>query len=184
MAGRIWTISNSISAFRVALVIPLGITLLGESETDRTWAVVIIVAGILSDFLDGYLARALHQVSEVGKVIDPIADKIGIGALVVFLVLLEDIPLWYALVVLVRDLLIVIGGVYIKKKKKIVAQSNWPGKIAVGMVAAYLLLSVPRLENLEMLRLLALWLSLVTMGFSLVVYAQRLLIGRAVDRRI
>ncbi len=182
MAGHLWTISNSISVLRVVLVIPLGFSLLGDFEGHRWWASGIIVVAVISDFLDGYLARKLHQVSEIGKIIDPLADKISIGGLVIFLVILGNVPLWYAAVVLIRDLLILIGGIHIRTKKKIIAQSNWPGKVAVSFVALYLLLSVTLIDSMETVRLAALWASLVTMAFSLAVYAQRLFIGRAVKQ--
>ena len=55
---------------------------------------------VTTDALDGYFARLLHQESELGKVIDPLADKIGVGIVVVLLLIFGDIPLWFALLVL------------------------------------------------------------------------------------
>lgn len=183
MGERIWTISNTISAGRVLLIAPLGYCLFTEFEGSRTWAVLVITVGILSDFLDGFLARRLHQVSELGKIVDPLADKIAIGLLALFLVIVGDIPLWYFIAIVVRDMLILLGGMYIRKKKHVVAQSNWPGKIAVTAVAVVLLLSVLREPQVEGLRMVVLWASIALMSFSLVVYIQRLFIGRGVERR-
>jgi len=180
MAERVWTISNSISIARVFFLVPLAYCLFGEFEGHRFWAAGMIVAATITDFLDGYLARRLHQVSEFGKIVDPLADKIAVGALAAFLAALGDIPLWYLVVVLMRDLLILAGGIYIKKKKNIVAQSNWPGKMAVNMIALYLFLSTLLLEPLEGVRMSILWLSLAMMVLSLVVYGQRLFIGRLI----
>lgn len=183
MGERIWTISNTISLGRVLLIAPLGYCLLAEFEGSRTWAVLVVTLGILSDFLDGFLARRLHQVSEFGKIVDPLADKLAVGLLALFLVIVGDIPLWYFLAIVVRDMLILLGGIYIRKKKHIVAQSNWPGKVAVTAVALVLLLSVLREPQVESLRVVILWASVVLMIFSLVIYARRLFIGRLVERR-
>ncbi len=182
MADRIWTISNSISITRVLFLIPLAYCLFGEFEYHRFWAVGVITVAVLTDFLDGYLARRLHQVSEVGKVVDPVADKIAVGVLGIFLMALGDIPVWYIVVVLLRDGLILAGGIYIKKKKNIVAQSNWPGKFAVSSIALYLFFSTFSLSSLATAKTYSLWLSVVLMAFSMVVYAQRLFIGRAVTK--
>ena len=180
MPDRIWTISNSISITRVLFLIPLAYCLFGEFDHHRLWAAGVTAVAVLSDFLDGYLARRLHQVSEMGKVVDPLADKIAVGALGVFLTVLGDIPVWYVIVVLLRDGLILAGGIYIRKKKNIVTQSNWPGKFAVSAVALYLFFSTLSIDSLESVRTYSLWLSIALMLFSMIVYAQRLFIGRTV----
>jgi len=182
MAQRTWTVSNIISLSRIALLAPLAYCLLTEFENNRLWAVGIIIVAVLSDFLDGYLARRLHEVSELGKIIDPLADKVAVGTLALFLVLLGDIPLWYFLVAMIRDLLILAGGIYIRRKKSIIAQSNWPGKVAVNLIALYLLLSTLQWNSLEWLQITALWTSVGMMTLSLAVYSRRLFIGRMVGK--
>lgn len=180
MADRIWTISNSISVFRILLLAPLAYCFFSTFEANRLWAVGVIILGTATDFLDGYLARRFHEVSELGKIVDPIADKIAVGTLAVFLVVLGNIPLWYVVVVLVRDVLILAGGIYIRKTKRIVAQSNWPGKVAVSAIAMYLLLSTAEVSSLEWFRTVTFWFSLFMMALSMGVYARRPLIGRGV----
>ena len=182
MTDRIWTISNGISISRVLLLAPLAYCLFGSFEHHRLWAAAVIVLATCTDFLDGFLARRLHQVSETGKIVDPLSDKIAIGMLALFLVVLGDVPAWYVVAVLVRDALILVGGIYIRKRKKIVTQSNWPGKFAVSAIALYLLFSTMMLDSLEMVRMYSLWLSVALMAFSLVIYTQRLFIGRQVPK--
>ena len=144
----------------------------------REWAVAFILVASFTDFLDGYLARKLHQVTDVGKIIDPIADKIGIGIVAVCLVLTGDVPLWYLVVVLARDAIIFLGGVYINRRKGIVPQSNMTGKIAVNLIALALLLSILRIPALHPVLVGAVWLSVAVMLVSVIVYAKRLFIGR------
>jgi CDP-diacylglycerol--glycerol-3-phosphate 3-phosphatidyltransferase len=146
----------------------------------REWAILFILIASFTDFLDGYLARRLHQVTDLGKIIDPLADKIGIGIVALCLLLTYDIPVWYFIVVLGRDALIFLGGVYINRRKGIVPQSNMAGKIAVNIIALYLLLSVVRIPSLHPVRMGMLWFSIVSMVISVVLYTRRLFIGRTV----
>lgn len=180
MQGRIWTVSNLLSISRVLLVAAAVYYLTTDGPNHRIGALVILSVAILTDFLDGYFARRLHQVSELGKILDPLADKIAVAAVALVLILTDVIPLWYFLAVVVRDVLIVAGGLVIQKKKQIVLQSNWMGKIAVSVIALYLWLSILRMEYLESFRTFTLWASVVLMALSLVVYSRRLFIGRVV----
>lgn len=177
MLNRIWTISTLLSFSRIILIAPLAYFLFSDFPYGRTWVVAIIVVATLTDFLDGYLARTLHQVSDFGKIIDPLADKICVGVVALLLVVVGDLPLWYVVVVLVRDALILIGGIYIRNRKNIIVQSNWPGKIAVSLIAFVLLISSLKAPQAESFRQITIWASVVMMAFSFIVYIQRLFIG-------
>jgi CDP-diacylglycerol--glycerol-3-phosphate 3-phosphatidyltransferase len=177
---RIWTISNLTSISRIVFVLPAAYCLITDFPLHREWAVFFILVASFTDFLDGYLARKLHQITDLGKIIDPLADKIGIGIVALCLVLTDDIPLWFFVVVLARDALIFLGGVYINRQKGIVPQSNMAGKIAVNIIALALLLSILRIPSLHLVFTVMIWLSIVSMTISLVIYAKRLFIGRIV----
>lgn len=174
---RLWTFSNVMSASRVLLPIPLWYFLFEVPEGGRLGAAVVILFAVLTDFLDGYFARRLHQVTEAGKIFDPVADKIAVGFLAVFLVVLGDLPLWYVVVIVARDLLILAGGIAIRAKKKIIPQSNMMGKVAVTLVAAVLFLATVRVDSLRLLQDLLLWSSVVVMAISLGVYVGRMFVG-------
>jgi cardiolipin synthase (CMP-forming) len=100
---RLLTVPNVLSLLRLTTV-PVFVFLF---VTDRTEAAVILYAvGAWTDFLDGYIARRTGSVTEFGKLLDPLADRIFIVALAVALVAAEVLPLWMALVVIVRDALV------------------------------------------------------------------------------
>jgi CDP-diacylglycerol--glycerol-3-phosphate 3-phosphatidyltransferase len=179
MPATVWTISNLLSLSRVVLLLPFAITLLGDAPGDRVWAAVIAIVAVLTDYFDGAVARARHEVTELGKILDPLADKIVVGTAVILLVITGDLALWVAVVIIVRDLLILAGSLAIRRRKKIVMQSNWPGKVAVGAFAVLIILGVLRPAGWEWVRTATLWFSLAMVVLSTALYAQRLFIGPA-----
>ena len=183
MLQRIWTISNFLSLSRIVLLAPLAYVMFSDVPHRQAWMASIIVLAGLTDFFDGYFARKLHQVTEMGKVIDPLADKVTAGGAAILFVMAGLLPLWYLIVVVLRDLLILIGGIYIKARKNIVTQSNWPGKVAVFFIAVVMLLSALESPPLEGLRQFVIWLSVVLMGVSFAIYVQRLFVGRLLGKR-
>ncbi|HWJ08231.1 MAG TPA: CDP-alcohol phosphatidyltransferase family protein [Nocardioides sp.] len=101
---RVWTLPNLISASRL-LGVPLFLWLVLGPEED-VWALVVLMVSGVTDFLDGWLARKLNQTSELGRLLDPVADRLYILAVVVGLALREVIPWWLALSLPLRDLLL------------------------------------------------------------------------------
>ncbi|MEP9365166.1 CDP-alcohol phosphatidyltransferase family protein [Nocardioides sp. CN2-186] len=102
--NRVWTLPNLLSMIRLAGV-PLFLWLVLGPEADGLALGVLMLAGV-TDFLDGYLARKLGQTSAVGEVLDPVADRLYILAVVVGLALRDIIPWWVAVSLPLRDLLL------------------------------------------------------------------------------
>jgi cardiolipin synthase (CMP-forming) len=108
MAGRddarrsaVWTLPNAVSAFRL-LGVPLFLWLVLGPEADVLALLLLMVSGI-TDWLDGYLARRLNQTSKLGEILDPVADRLYILAVVVGLAVRDIIPWWVALILPARD---------------------------------------------------------------------------------
>jgi CDP-diacylglycerol--glycerol-3-phosphate 3-phosphatidyltransferase len=103
----VWNIANILTFVRLALV-PAFVALLvqngGHSDGWRTWAFTAFAVACVTDLVDGDIARRRHLVTEVGKIADPIADKALIGAALLGLSSLGDLPWWVTAVVLVREL--------------------------------------------------------------------------------
>jgi cardiolipin synthase (CMP-forming) len=175
------TFSNILSASRIFIVIPMGYCLVTEFPYHRLWTAGIIFLAVLTDLLDGFLARKLHQVTDLGKVLDPLADKIGIGIYAVLITWTGDVPVWFVVFILLRDLFIFTGGLYIRRVKKIIPQSNWPGKIAVSLVAFVLFLGTIQVNPHHPLFMYSLWASILMMLWSLITYTRRLFIGRNIE---
>jgi CDP-diacylglycerol--glycerol-3-phosphate 3-phosphatidyltransferase len=141
--NKIFNLSNSLSFFRLLLAIPLWFLLEDfEGSTTRIFILVISLAAIISDFLDGYLARKFNQITEAGKVIDPLADKVVTGAVVIKLFLMDQLPSSIFYMIISRDILIFLGGILLSAKLGKVLPSNMLGKITVTVLALLLLLII------------------------------------------
>lgn len=108
ISSRVWTIPNVLSFFRLALVpVFLGFVITGEDAL----ALLVLVVSSITDFLDGWLARRLNQVSRLGQLLDPAADRLYIFAALVGLAWREVIPWWLVAVILARDVMLAVLGV-------------------------------------------------------------------------
>ncbi|UCH65071.1 MAG: CDP-alcohol phosphatidyltransferase family protein [Ignavibacterium sp.] len=138
---EIYTSSNLLSFLRLLMAIPFWILLgsLNEPGIRYIVAALAIIAAV-TDLLDGYLARKYNQVTELGKIIDPLADKVVIGAIVIRLFLIGEISDYYFYMIIVRDILIFLGGIYVTKKIGRVLPSNMLGKISVAVISIVVLL--------------------------------------------
>lgn len=133
----IYTWSNFISFTRILVVIPVVWLHISNEYETNIWIIMLIVYGVISDYLDGLVARWRDEISELGKVLDPIADKLMAFFLFLYTVLLGWIPLWYFILGVVRDLLIMAGSAHIKRKRGKVAMSIMSGKVTVNVMAFY-----------------------------------------------
>lgn len=134
--NRLLTISNVITLSRLILL-PFIVYFLITDQ--RYTAFVVMLVSLCSDAVDGFLARKLHQESEVGKVLDPICDKISLITIVITLLLLGLIPLWGVVIIVIRDILILIGSFVMITHKSIVVKSNVMGKITGAILGAVVL---------------------------------------------
>lgn len=127
----------------------------------------------LTDILDGYIARRFNQVTEAGKVIDPVADKLAVISIAIILYIKGFIAGWFFWIVLLRDLLIMLFGLYINKKYKTVLMSNYAGKSAVLFIGIILLLSVIDNEMLNNKFIVLYYVTLVLILISSYLYLIR-----------
>lgn len=94
---------NAITFARVLLVPVFLVFAYGDSDADQLTALAVFTVASLSDSLDGYLARKHGTITRLGQFVDPLADKLLVGAALVVLVADEGFPLWAALVIAVRE---------------------------------------------------------------------------------
>jgi cardiolipin synthase (CMP-forming) len=125
---RIATVPNLLSLIRI-LLIPAFVALLLHHGTEEA-GLLLLGAVVATDWVDGYIARRTGQVSNLGKLLDPVADRLAIGAALITLVVRHAFPLWAALLVLVRDGLILLAGLVLLTRQKVRIDVRRIGKIA------------------------------------------------------
>jgi CDP-diacylglycerol--glycerol-3-phosphate 3-phosphatidyltransferase len=171
--GRIWTVSNALSFLRIVLAFPIAWCVQQNTTPARLYAVLLIILAAFTDLLDGVLARKLDQVTEMGKLIDPLADKLAVGVVCVLLVMQGKLPPWFVILVIARDLLIFSGGMYIRKRTGVTLQSNQAGKWAVTFIALYILFAIVGTEGTVLVSSVLLAVSVVMLCISFVLYLNR-----------
>ncbi|HEX6230458.1 MAG TPA: CDP-alcohol phosphatidyltransferase family protein [Actinomycetota bacterium] len=134
-SDRILTIPNLLSFLRIALI-PVFVWLIVDRDT--TFAGLMLFGVVVAtDWVDGLIARATGQVSELGKLLDPAADRLAIGAGLVALVIRDAFPLWAALLILVRDVLILAAGLAVLIARRVRIEVRYIGKVATfGLAVA------------------------------------------------
>jgi CDP-diacylglycerol--glycerol-3-phosphate 3-phosphatidyltransferase len=112
---------------------------LEQGEIHRFMAAFLMILAAITDYLDGYFARKYDDETELGKIIDPLADKLAVGVIAVTLYLNGMLPEYILIIVVARDLLIFTGGLMISNIIGKVLPSNMLGKITVLILGIYLL---------------------------------------------
>ena len=124
--NRVATVPNAISLGRV-LLIPVYTALLLRAQTERAGLVLLGVVAF-SDWVDGFVARRTNQVSRVGQVLDPVADRLALAAAAAVLVARRAVPLWAALLIVTRDALVLAVAAALILKSKVRIEVRWIGK--------------------------------------------------------
>jgi cardiolipin synthase len=104
-------VPNVLSAFRI-LLIPAFVLLLANEDT-RLAGFLLMGTVVATDWVDGVVARRTGQVTELGKLLDPLADRLAMGAAIVTLVAVNLLPLWAALIVLIRDGIVLLAAAWL-----------------------------------------------------------------------
>jgi cardiolipin synthase len=132
---RVATLPNLLSLVRI-LLIPVFVGLILGHGTEAA-GLVLLAAVVATDWVDGYIARHTGQVSNLGKILDPVADRLALTAALVALVVRDAFPLWAALLVIARDGLILVAGVVLLLRYRIRLDVRWVGKAATfGLMCA------------------------------------------------
>ena len=143
------SIPNLLGYIRI-LLIPLYLILYFRAETTSEYMLAALVIGIsgLTDCFDGMIARKFNMITEFGKILDPVADKLTQGALVLSLTLRYPLMTYVLLVFLVKELYMAVMGIYMLKKGKKMDGAMWCGKVCTTILytAMFLLILFPNIS--------------------------------------
>lgn len=118
MTDRILTIPNALSLLRL-LGVPFFVWVVAGRQAPVAGFLVLVIAGV-TDFLDGYLARRLHQTSRIGALLDPLVDRLYIAATLVVLAATSVIPWWLVGLLVAREVML-LGTVPLLRRAGVVA---------------------------------------------------------------
>ncbi len=132
---NIFTIPNIISMFRLALVPLFVITYFNESESNYYfWSIIIVVISGISDVIDGFIARHFNMVSDFGKVLDPIADKLTQVVVILSLAIKHPTIFPMFAVLFIKELLTLLVAVQLLSKGTKPISSKWFGKLSTVVI--------------------------------------------------
>ena len=145
-----FTIPNILSYIRI-LMIPLYVYLYvnAETTTDYYWAAGLLVLSGITDSLDGIIARKTGQITNLGKLIDPIADKLTQIAVVGAMLIERPYILPLLIIFIIKELFLLINSVVLYQKEVMMDGSMWFGKVATAVfyVSMFLLVVFPTLDK-------------------------------------
>ena len=130
-------------------------------------ALALLALSFITDFFDGYVARRRNQFSELGRILDPIMDKLNVAAIMIFLAAYRDLPCWYVAIVIGRDLAILILSLYVISTMRYVPQSNFVGKMAL---VVFLVVIVTYILDLKPYNYIAMAVSVALVPITLIRY--------------
>ncbi len=164
--NRIWTIPNALSLLRLFMLIPILIFLAREKPF---LALTFMVLGVATDFLDGYIARRFNQRSNLGRMADPVIDKINVLTVSFYLALSKMylFPMWYFLFLLIREMILMSCGLMVIRGKRIVMESNRAGKNSAFANGMVVILFVLKLNTIAQI---GLWIAFVLTLISSWIY--------------
>lgn len=168
---KIWTVPNILSMVRLVLI-PFIIWLYCFEENFIWTAIILFFSGV-TDVVDGFIARKFNMVSELGKALDPVADKLTQGAMLFCLVVRFPHMLIPPVLMAVKELLMAITGILAAKKTGHVHGAEWHGKLNTVLLYAMMLMHVlwPTIP-LE-ISFFSVGVCIMMMIISLLMYAQR-----------
>jgi CDP-diacylglycerol--glycerol-3-phosphate 3-phosphatidyltransferase len=134
-------LANIFTCLRIALI-PVVVWLIfaasaSDMDAAHAWALAVFLFAAFTDFIDGQIARRTNTISEFGKVVDPLADRLLVISVLVALMWRDFIPLWMGLVIVARDALMIVGAPVVGIRDREVREKlavHWTGKLATALL--------------------------------------------------
>lgn len=137
---KLKNIPNILSVIRILLVFVFVYVLFALNSP--VWAIIVFLVAGATDVVDGYLARRFNWITNLGKILDPFADKLMQCTVLVCLCIKNIIPLWFVIPYFVKEVTTLLIGLIVIKRRNVVVVSKWYGKAAVCLFYATVVLSV------------------------------------------
>ena len=137
---KLKNIPNILSIIRIILVFVFVYVLFGLNSP--VWAIIVFLVAGATDVVDGFLARRFNWITNLGKILDPLADKLMQCTVLVCLCIKDIIPIWFAVVFFLKEGATLIIGWIVIRRRSVVVVSKWYGKAAVCLFYLTIVISV------------------------------------------
>ena len=126
-------VPNLLSLFRLVLVPVFAAVFFSPLPEARYWAAGVYALAFLTDIADGWIARHFHQITRLGRILDPMADKLMTFTVIVCIAVSGVIPPWAAILFFLKEATMALGALSMYRKVSDVIPSNWLGKLSTGV---------------------------------------------------
>lgn len=157
------TIPNIVTLIRL-IILPFILVSLSKNQNIQAF-ILILLAGF-TDVLDGFLAKVLNQATTIGKILDPLVDKICTIAILIFLFIYRDFPFWGFYSIIIFELAILAGGYVLIIRHRIIPSSNIFGKLAMVFVSLGIYFYIINLKELNTICIIGINIKNLTVFFS------------------
>ena len=148
MKMKLKNIPNILSVIRILLVGVFIYVFFNDYPNNLVWALVVFLTAGLTDVIDGFLARRFNWITNLGKILDPFADKLMQCTVLICMLTKKLIPAWLVIPFILKEFLMLLGGLLIIKKRRVVVVSNIFGKMTVVFFYAAVVLCISAREFL------------------------------------
>ena len=173
-SNKVFTIPNILSMFRLALIAPIMITFFNKYYLI---SLILIVLSGVTDVVDGKIARKFNMVSNLGKILDPIADKLTQIAIMISIASVQIYILIPCIILIIKEIVSGIFGIYVVKHIKRMLWADWHGKLATVslyvMMAAHMLMLIISGNIIPIISYITIGICAVLVSLSFVLYLIR-----------
>lgn len=138
-------------------------------------ALIIFTISAITDILDGFIARKFNYITDIGKLIDPLADKLTQMSLLLSLAILKILPCWIFAIVFIKECAMIISASFLYKKNDVVVYSKWYGKLATVLfylaIVVSLIINQFHISTPFRVDLYLYYLAILATIFSLIMYS-------------
>jgi len=164
-----FTVPNLLSMLRMVLIIPIVFFILRVNDTNFVFLLSLYSFAIFLDFLDGFFARRFGQVTDLGKILDPLADKVLVLVVLLILTLRHEFPLLLAVIIILRDCLILLASVLLFRGKHVIKPSIFVGKVTFGLLSVLIFIYI--LDFHSRLDLIMIKQFFIVLSFTFVIWS-------------
>ena len=159
------SIPNIVTLIRL-IILPFVLVSLNKEHNIQAF-ILILLAGF-TDVLDGFLAKILHQSTTIGKILDPVVDKIFTVTVLIYLYIYRGFPFWAFYSIIALEILILIGGYWMIMRHHQIPSSSLCGKIAVMIISISMYFYVVDIDSINSFHILSINMKILMVFFGLI----------------